>query len=321
MPSELDVIFGTGPVGCWTARALRSHGRAVRAVNRNGVRPDLMPGDVEMVKADAANPTQAIAAANGASVVYQALNPPYHQWHEFFPGLQTNALAAAKAANARYVSIENLYMYDSSRPMTEDSPVAPVSKKGALRQKMAEEVMAAHRRGDVRATALRSSDYYGPGVLAAALGERFFGNLVAGKKAQVIGSTKMRHSFAYIEDVGIAAATLGTEAKALGRAWIAPHAPAGTQGEMAEEVCRVLGIESRISVVSPLMMGLVGLFSPIARASAEMMYEFTGTFVVDSSRIERELDLSATPMTVAIERTIAWYREYRVRRRDHGRSS
>ncbi len=280
-----------------------------------------MPPDVEMVKADAAIPSQARAAANGASVVYQALNPPYHLWHELFPVLQAGALAAAKAANARYVSIENLYMYDSSRPMTEDSPVAPVSKKGALRQMMAEEVMAAHMRGEVRATALRSSDYYGPGVLASALGERVFGNLVADRKAQVIGSTKMRHSFSFIEDVGRAAAALGTNDKALGQVWIAPHAPARTQGEMVEEVCRVLGIEPSITAVSPLMMRLAGLFSPIARASAEMMYEFTATFVVDSSRIERELDLSATPITVAIERTIAWYREYFARRRDHRRSS
>ena len=289
MPAQLAVIFGTGPVGCWTARALRRQGRAVRAVNRNGVRPDLMPADVEMVKADVADQTQSCAAAKSASVVYQALNPPYHLWHEFFPGLQAGALAAAKAVNARFVSIENLYMYDSSRPMTEDSPVAPVSKKGALRQKMAEEVMAAHMRGEVRATAVRSSDYYGPGVLGSALGERVFGNLVAGKKAQITGSTKMLHSFAYIEDVGNAATALGMNDEALGRVWIAPHAPARTQGEMVEEACGVLGMEARFSVVSPFMMRLAGLFIPDARASVEMMYEFTAPFVVDSTRIERGL--------------------------------
>ena len=64
----------------------------------------------------------------------------------------------------------------------------------------------------------------------------------------------------------------------------------------------------RISVVSPLMMRLVGLFIPDARASVEMMYEFTAPFVVNSARIEREFELSATPVTVAIERTVAWYR-------------
>jgi nucleoside-diphosphate-sugar epimerase len=310
MPTELHVIFGTGPVGCWTARALRSQGRAVRAVNRSGTRPGLMPADVEMAKADVADPTQAATAATGASVVYQALNPPYHLWHEFFPGLQTAALAAAKTANAKYVSIENLYMYDSSKPMTEASRVAPVSRKGALRQQMAEEVMAAHARGEVRTTALRSSDYYGPGVLGSALGERVFGNLVTGKKAQLSGSTKMPHSFSYIEDVGLAAAALGTHDKALGQVWIAPHAPASTQGQMVAEACRVLGVEPRISVVSPLMMRVVGLFIPAARASVEMMYEFTAPFVVDSSRSEREFNLSATPVPVAIERTIAWYRDH-----------
>ncbi len=309
MPAQLDVIFGTGPVGCWTARALRRQGRAVRAVNRSGVHPDLLPADVEMVKADVADPTQSRAAAKGASVVYQALNPPYHRWHELFPGLQASALAAAKSANARFVSIENLYMYDSSRPMTEDSPMAPVSRKGALRQEMAADVMAAHERGEVRATALRSSDYYGPGVLRSTLGERVFGNLVAGKKAQINGSSTMPHSVAYIEDVGNAAAALGMNDEALGQVWIAPHAPARTQGEIVAEACRVLGMEARFTVVSPLMMRLAGLFVPDARASVEMMYQFTAPFVVDSTRIRRELRLSATSISVAIERTVAWYRE------------
>jgi nucleoside-diphosphate-sugar epimerase len=182
MTPDLHVIFGTGPVGCWTARALRGQGKQVRAVNRNGARPDLMPADVEMVKVDASDPAQAREASKGAGVVYQALNPPYHLWNEFFPGLQAGVLGAAKAENARYVSIENLYMYDSSKPITEDSPIAPVSTKGALRQKMAEEVMALHSRGEVRTVAIRSSDYYGPGVVGSALGEMVFGNLVGGKK-------------------------------------------------------------------------------------------------------------------------------------------
>jgi nucleoside-diphosphate-sugar epimerase len=279
-----------------------------------------MPADVEMVKADVADPVQAATAATGAGAVYQALSPPYHLWHEFFPGLQASALSAAKTANARYVSIENLYTYDSSKPMTEASPVAPVSRKGALRQKMAEEVMAVHMRGDVRTTTLRSSDYYGPGVLSSALGERVFGKLVAGKKAQLNGSTQMPHSFSYIEDVGLAAAALGTNDKALGHIWIAPHAPARTQGEMVEEACRVLGVEPRIRAVPPLMMRIAGLFVPAARASVEMMYEFTEPFVVDSSRIEREFSLRATPVPAAIERTIAWYRDRLTKGAGHGGS-
>jgi nucleoside-diphosphate-sugar epimerase len=307
MDTRLHVIFGTGPVGCWTARALADRGLPVRAVNRSGVRPGLLPEDAELVKADVADPAQARAVAEGAFTVYQALNPPYHQWHELFPALQAGALAAAGAAGARYVSIENLYLYDSTAVMTEDARVAPVSKKGELRRRMAEEVAAAHRDGEVRAAQLRSSDYYGPGVTSSALGDRVFAPLVAGKKAQVGGSATQPHSFAYIEDVGRAAAELGVRDEALGRVWLAPHAAAVTQGDMVALACRELGREPAVAVVSPAMMRLAGLFVPGARASAEMMYEFTRPFVVDSGRIERAFGLLPTPVEDGIRRTVAWY--------------
>jgi nucleoside-diphosphate-sugar epimerase len=309
MSNGLHVILGTGPVGCWTARALRDLQIPVRAVNRTGQRPELLPADVELIVADASDAAQLTVAAQGAAVVYQALNPAYHQWHQHFPGLQAAALAAATATGARYVSIENLYMYDASKPITEDSPIAPRSRKGALRARMAAEVMAAHRRGEIRATALRSSDYYGPGVLGSALGEIVFGNLVSGKKAQVGGSAVQPHSWAYIEDVGRAAARLGTRDEALGQAWIAPHAPACTQGEMVEKAGRVLGIVPRVTVVSPFMMRLAGLFIPAARESVEMMYEFTEPFVVDSSRMQRAFALEPTALDMAVERTANWYRQ------------
>jgi uncharacterized protein YbjT (DUF2867 family) len=63
-----------------------------------------MPADVEVVAvADAADPEQAVPAAQGATVVYQCLNPPYHQWSRLFPGLQRGVAAAARQAGARYV--------------------------------------------------------------------------------------------------------------------------------------------------------------------------------------------------------------------------
>ena len=54
------VIFGTGPVGCWIARALRAMDIPVRAVNRSGHCPDLLPADVEQVTADVSDPDQAM---------------------------------------------------------------------------------------------------------------------------------------------------------------------------------------------------------------------------------------------------------------------
>ncbi len=310
MARELHVIFGTGPVGCWTARALCASGVAVRAVNRSGRRPALMPAAVEVVAADVADAAQAVEVAQGATVVYQALNPPYHLWQARFPTLQANALAAARRAGARYVSIENLYMYDpAAGPIREDSPIRPRTEKGVLRAEMAQAVMAAHRRGEVQATALRSSDYYGPGVREAALGARVFGQLVTAGRAQVLGRLDVPHAWAYIEDVGRAAAVLGRRDEALGAAWIAPHAPPRSQGEMIASAGRHLGIEPKVMAIAPWMLRLVGLCSPQARAAVEMMYQFTAPFVVDSQRIQRTFDLQPTAIDTGIRRTLAWFAE------------
>jgi len=45
-----------------------------------------------------------------------------------------------------------------------------------------------------------------------------------------------------------------------------------------------------------------------------MMYEFTAPFVVASSRMEREFNLSATSIERGIERTVSWYRPRRAER-------
>lgn len=309
MASDLHVIFGTGPVGCWTARALRDLGLPVRAVNRSGHRPELLPVDVEVVAADVSDPAQAISAAEGASVIYQALNPEYHQWHEFFPGLQAGALAAAKATGARYISIDNLYMYDSfAGAITEESSIAPHSRKGELRQRMAEEVLSAHRAGEVCAAILRSSDYYGPGVLGSALGDRVFPPILAGKRGEAICGLDFPHSYAYIEDVGRAAAALGTNEAALGQVWISPHATPPTQREVLDGVFAITGTTPSYSVVKPWMMKLVGMFSPGAKEMVEMLYEFDRPFTVDSGKIERALGLRATPLAEGLARTVEWYR-------------
>ena len=310
MSGGLHLIFGTGPAGIWTARALGEMSLPVRAVNRTGKRPGLMPAETEVVAADASDVRQAIEAARGAAVVYQALNPPYDKWLELFPPLQRAAMEAARAAGARYVSIDNLYGYGPAQgTLTEQARQQPNSKKGRLRAGMTREVLEAHARGQLSAAVLQASDYYGPGVLQSQFGERAFKRLLTGKPADVAGSADLPHAYAYIEDVGLAAAVLGTRGEATGRVWFAPHAPAVTQRAMVEEACRQLGIPPRVRVISPLMMRLAGLFVPAARESVEMLYQYTEPWVVSSKAIERAFALRPTPIAEGLKRTGEWWKE------------
>lgn len=306
------LIFGTGPVACWTAHHLRAQGVAVKAVNRNGQRPALMPADVAIIRADLSDAQQAIQAAQGASVVYQALGPAYAHWAELFPRLQANTLDAAARTGARYVALENLYMLDASQPMTEHSAEAPRSVKGQVRQQMHHDLMARHQQGDVQASVLRASDFYGPGVTMSAMGERVFGNLLKGKSAQVLVRTDCPHSFAFICDVGKAMATLGLAAAGQptwGNVWMAPHAAPQTQQDIVTQACVLLGMAPKLTVVSPWMMRLVGLFNADAKASVEMLYQFEQPFVVDSRVSDRVLGLRPTELAHGLKTTVDWYRE------------
>ena len=122
-----------------------------------------------------------------------------------------------------------------------------------------------------------------------------FAPLVAGKAAQVTGRLDVPHSVAYIEDVGRAAALLATRDEALGRVWIAPHAPARSQGDLLDLTGEALSRPVGYRVITPSPTRLAGLFNPGARASVEMMYQFTAPFVVASHRFEAHFGLVPTP--------------------------
>jgi nucleoside-diphosphate-sugar epimerase len=79
---------------------------------------------------------------------------------------------------------------------------------------------------------------------------------------------------------------------------------------MVETACQVLSIKPQLTVISPLMMRLAGLFIPVARASVEMMYEFTEPFLVNSRKFQETFKLNPTPVIDGIKNTVDWYRTH-----------
>jgi nucleoside-diphosphate-sugar epimerase len=306
---QLHVVFGTGPVGQATARALLARGHAVRVVNRSG-RAEAQAG-VMVARDDAYDPASVAELTAGATAVYQAAQPAYTVWAEQFPPLQASIIEGVAHSGAKLVVVENLYMYGLVEgPIHEGLPYAAHTKKGEVRARMAEGVQAAHRSGKLRTVSGRASDFYGPGVLQSALGERTFRPALAGKKAEAVSRLDTPHSYTYIEDFGEALARLGERDEALGQAWHVPNAPALTQRELMTLLFVELGTPQRVSVIGRLTLSLAGLFIPGARETVEMLYEFERPFVVDSSRYVAAFGDHATPVREGLRRTVAWYRAH-----------
>ena len=73
--------------------------------------------------------------------------------------------------------------------------------------------------GRVRAAIGRASDFFGAGATESTLGQRVFGNAVAGKRVDFIGRPDLPHTYSYVPDIAAGLATLGTDERAAGQVW------------------------------------------------------------------------------------------------------
>jgi nucleoside-diphosphate-sugar epimerase len=307
MSEELHVVFGTGPLGKWTARELVRMGKRVRMINRSG-KADRLPGSVEIVASDAYDAKQNIALTQGATAIYQCAQPHYHEWVDKFPPLQAAILEAAAANSARLVIGDNLYMYGRfSGALREDFPMAPNTRKGRLRAAMAQAVLDAHATGKVQAAIGRASDFFGPDDTA--LTGYAIQPAVEGKSANLLGRTDQPHTFTYIADFGRLLATLGTHDQALGQVWFAPSNPPITQAQFIQMIEAELGRPVKVMVGGPLVMRFMGLFNKEIAETVEMLFEWMEPYVVDSSKAEQAFGLKATPFQETIHDTIRWCQE------------
>ena len=312
---QLHFIFGTGAVGMALMEALCAEGQTrIRMINPSG-RADVPPG-IEVRAGDVTDRAFARAAAQGAAVVYNCTNPPYHRWPELIPPLWDGIMDAAAFNGARLVVMDNLYMYGDpdGAPITEAMPYAAHTVKGKVRAEAARKLEAAHARGDVQMTMGRASDYFGPrGLEMSMIGSRAMYPALAGKPAQVLFDIDQPHTYTYLPDIGRALAALGAHESALGRSWIIPSPRTTTTREILSLAYREAGHELKVEVMPRWMQRAVGLFVPALREMQEMRYEFDKPFIVDGTAFTGQFGLAATPLEQAVSETVNWFRAHPAR--------
>jgi nucleoside-diphosphate-sugar epimerase len=308
MADELHLIFGGGQVGQPLARILLERGKRVRMVKRSA---DGLPAGVNLVHGDATDLNFCVEAAHGASTVYHCMNPPYYArlWAELLPRYMDNLIAAAGRSGARLVVLDNVYMLGRprGRPLDEDAPPRPCSRKGEVRARVAERMWEAHRRGDVRVTTGRASDFYGPGGTLTHLGDQFWRPVIRGKRGRILVNPDAIHTYHYIPDVAAGLATLGTaDNGAYGRPWMLPCAPAETIRTLVRRFSQELGRKIELTTVPRTVLKVLALFVPFLREIDEMMYQWEEPFVIDDRRFRARFKQEPQDIERAAAETVAW---------------
>lgn len=301
----MQTILGAGgAIGIELAKVLPEYADTIRLVSRNPTKVN--PTD-QLMAADMTDAEAVAAAVQGSDVVYVTVGFPYKAsvWQALWLPVMRNVVDACKTHGAKLVFFDNVYMYDPEHipHMTEDTPHAPTSKKGAVRKQVAELVMNATQQGDIQALIARSADFYGPGHIATSvITQTVFDRLAAGKAAQWLASAEYPHAFTYTPDAGRATALLGNTEDAYGQVWHLPTAAEPPTGEQwVDKVAAALGAESKVQVLPTWGMKALGLFVPLMRELAEMNYQYDRPYIFNSDKFSKRFGIEATPYDTGIQ--------------------
>jgi nucleoside-diphosphate-sugar epimerase len=103
--------------------------------------------------------------------------------------------------------------------MTEETPYNLCSRKGEVRARIATMLMDEVKRGELRATIVRSADFYGPGAVLSVTHATVTERLKAGKTPQWIANGTAVHTLTYTLDAGRSLALIGNTPSAYGQVW------------------------------------------------------------------------------------------------------
>ncbi len=305
----LHTILGAnGTIAAELIPVLQSNAQQIRLVSRN---PKKVAG-AEIFQADVLNRDQVFQAVKGSNFVYLLVGLEYNRkvWRTEWPVIMRNAIDACKAAGARLIFFDNVYMYGRvSGGMTESTPYNPCSVKGKIRAEIDEMLLKEMNSGGIKAMIATSADFYGPRTSKTSVASiMIFDKMKNGKSAQWFVNAKQPHSFTYTPDAAVALYMLAGSENAYGQTWHLPTAkPALTGNEFISIAAKYMHAKNKVQVLPKWLVGIIGLFVPVMKELAEMLYQNEFPYVFDSSKFEKAFQFKPTPYEEGIRRTAEWW--------------
>lgn len=208
------------------------------------------------------------AAAQGADVIVNALNPPnYNNWARHIPAITAQVIAAARASGARVVVPGNVYVFGANSGVWgPDTPHAATTRKGKIRAEME----AAYRASGLPVLILRGGDFINP-----AGGETLFSMMTKGiakGKLMRFGAADAPHAYAHLPDMARAAVALVSHSDLPQFADIPFAGQTFSADDLRAETARQLGRPVSVSAFPWWAIRLAAPFWELARELLEMRY-------------------------------------------------
>lgn len=283
------ILGANGQIGEELARELkRNYTSDIRIVSRNAKKVN----DTDTVfSADLSIKEKAVEAVKGSEIAYFTLGLPMSSelWEQQFPLILRNVMDACKINETKLVFFDNTYMCpQDDRIITEQTPFAPVGRKGKVRKEMADMVLREMQSGELEAVICRAPEFYGTGKTQSITNTLIFDNIRAGKKLKVPLSDTKKRSLTWTPDASRATALIGNTSDAFGQTW---HLPVDesypTYKEFIMLASEIYGKELKYSVVPKFVFKIGSLFNKSAKELQELLPRYEHDNLFDVSKFKK----------------------------------
>ncbi|KMQ60760.1 NAD-dependent dehydratase [Chryseobacterium sp. BLS98] len=298
------ILGANGQIGEELARALKQkYTSDIRIVSRNPVKVN----DTDTVfPADLSKREEAIEAVKGSEIAYFTLGMPMNTdlWEKQFSVILNNVIDACKINGTKLVFFDNTYMYpQDGRILTEQTPFAPVGKKGKVRQQMAEMLLKEMKTGQIEAVICRAPEFYGPGKTQSITNTMIFNNIKAHKKLKVPLRDDTVRSLIWTPDASRATALIGNTPDAFGQTW---HLPVDsnklTYKQFIALASQIYGRELKYTVIPKFVFKIGALFNKQAKELQELLPRYGNDNIFDDSKFRTRFpDFKITSYQQGIE--------------------
>ncbi len=313
MSDQTALVLGaTGGIGGEVARRLLGRSWTVRGLIRNPNRLSSAEtsSGICWLQGDAMSTDDVVTAADGASVIVHAVNPPgYRNWGQLVLPMLDNTIAAARTVGARIVLPGTVYNFgpDAFPELHEASPQRPITVKGAIRVEMERRLRAAADAG-TPVLIVRAGDFFGP---KAANNWFSLGLVKPGKPVISVsypGKRGVGHQWAYLPDVAETMVRLLEKAPALGT-FAVFHMEGHWDADGTAMIAAIREASGnrnmKVRAFPWLAVRLLSPFVPLFRELAEMRYLWTGPVRLRNERLVGTLGSEPhTPLTMAVRETL-----------------
>ena len=292
----MHTILGAGgPVANALTQELLDHNETIRLVSRKPINPT--GKNISWQKADLLNYNEVLEATKGSTVIYLCAGLVYDAeiWKQQWPIIMQNVINATKAANARLIFFDNVYMYGLvNGPMLEDTPYKPISKKGKVRAKIADQLMAEVKAGNIQASILRAPDFYGTDSKNSSFDMMLLDKYAKKETAQWVGDPKKKHNYVYIPDCGKAMYLLGQNPQSDNQIWHAPTAAPLVGTEFINMAANIYLVKPKYMSINKFMLWVFGLFNKVVAGVVEMYYQYDHDYNFNSDKFEKAFNFKPT---------------------------